>query len=727
MNNYILKYIDQGFVIFPCSIDKTPLTRNGFYDATNDLALLQKQFYKIDLFIGFPTGSKNGICVIDFDVNKKIPGTNDIDTRSVDELIEEVRNNYGELPDTFQVETPSGGRHFYYLMPDMSISSANRFIDKYLPIDIKADGGYAIAPDGINYRVYDDVDEIEIDNLKSRCVVLPEWIQNLRIKRAETVYNPENLPETVLPPEEVREIRSALSFINSDDRDMWVKIGMSLKSTNSPSSYGLWDEWSKLSPKYKADDMGKRWATLKPKDVTIASLFHVAKQAGWVTTYEKKSNQQVPAIHDNPLTEQNIKNIQAEFKKKPFPTDLLQPQGLVGDIMQYILEKSIMEQPIFALAAALCAVGTLAGRKVQTETGVRTNLYCLNVGGSGSGKEAPRKAIKNLFQIAGCGEMASVEDLASDAAIITAFKSPNESQLFLLDEIGRFLESTRKGATHLYNVVSVLLKMYSSANQVYYGKNYADEDKKTKIVQPNLCLLGSTVPDVLYKGLNYESATDGFLSRMLIFETDNNRPRKNRRKHFLNPPAQEIIDKIKALKRKPINIHPDGNIEGLTIPKPQIVPINENANTMLDEFDNYIYDLRDELEKKNKIESIYCRTSQLAEQIALIIATGVDIDNPVISEKEMAYGISLAKYLGDQLQFVVENYMAKNDMEHEVKHVLNIIRVSGQLSLSEISKKTQNLPGHVRNDIIETLKNSDQIHERIVGQGIYATRMFSAM
>ena len=117
----------------------------------------------------------------------------------------------------------------------------------------------------------------------------------------------------------------------------------------------------------------------------------------------------------------------------------------------------------------------------------------------------------------------------------------------------------------------------------------------------------------------------------------------------------------------------------------------------------------------------------MAEQIALIIATGRNIDNPLITEYEMSYGISLSEFLSDQMHYIVENHIAKNEHEQEVKRILNIIRQAGCLSLSAISRKTQNLQGHVRNDVIETLKQSNQIQEYIDGEGVYTTRMFTAL
>jgi replicative DNA helicase len=91
----------------------------------------------------------------------------------------------------------------------------------------------------------------------------------------------------MLPESEVREIRSALAYLDADDRDMWVKVGMCLKSTHTVQAKGLWTEWSMKSPKFDPVDQEKKWKTFKPTDITIASIFAIAKSYGWVTTYNE--------------------------------------------------------------------------------------------------------------------------------------------------------------------------------------------------------------------------------------------------------------------------------------------------------------------------------------------------------------------------------------------------------------------------------------------------------
>ena len=723
--DYVHKYIAQGIKVFACNTDKTPATQRGFYDASTDIEVLQKQFHSEKMFIGMPTGNGNNIVVIDIDVGKPMEdeygkkildseGNEIIDPRSVDELFDELKE-LGDIPDTYQVESPSGGRHLYYQVPFTKVNTTRRYFDKTLPIDAKGNGGYVIIPDGSsNYFVYDDVDEKGIEDIRSRCAVLPQWIEDFKKVKTEETSDESG---STLPPDEVREIRSALSFLSSDDRDAWIRIGMALKSTNSKTAYGLWCEWSQTSSKYNPKDQEKRWKGLKPDGaITIASVFHEAKKNGWVTTYERKEIKDVAEI------------IVKKHEREPFPADLLRPEGLVGDIVDYINFKSIKEQPILALGAALAAVGALEGRKIQTEMGIRTNIYCLGVGASGSGKEAARKAIKDLFQWAGCGDLASVEDIASDAAI-TSNLNLHPSQIFLLDEIGRFLKTTQHASRspHLFNIISVLLKLYSSSNNVFHGKIYADKDNCVKIDNPNLCIYGTTVPDTLYKGLVMENVTDGFLSRMILFESENPDPPKKPRRNLTKRPPKELIENIEKLKNKKTIHTPEGNLDNIVNIYPQTVDMSDDAQDMLEGFDDYIREHREKLRGDHRFESIYNRASQIAEQIALIVAGGIDIDYPVITDREIMYGIRLTKYLTDNMLYITENYIADSEYHHAVKDMLQMIRKCGPVAMSFITRRTQGIPTRVRNDILETLKASEQIDEYFEGSGSSKKRVFVAI
>lgn len=77
-------------------------------------------------------------------------------------------------------------------------------------------------------------------------------------------------------------IREALSFIPSDDRDVWVRCAMAVKSELGDAGFALWDAWSQLSDRYKAADARSVWRSVKVGGgVRIGTLYALARENGW--------------------------------------------------------------------------------------------------------------------------------------------------------------------------------------------------------------------------------------------------------------------------------------------------------------------------------------------------------------------------------------------------------------------------------------------------------------
>jgi len=147
---HIKYYAYEGLEIFPCNDNKkTPLTKHGFKDASADEQVINSWWDKYpDANIGLPTGKTNNLIVVDVDVKNDADGM-----ASLKQLQDECGEFYTRI-----VHTPSGGLHFYFNYPDDVDTIKNRANMKP-GIDIRADGGYVIAPGssiGGNYYEFDD-------------------------------------------------------------------------------------------------------------------------------------------------------------------------------------------------------------------------------------------------------------------------------------------------------------------------------------------------------------------------------------------------------------------------------------------------------------------------------------------------------------------------------------------------------------------------------------------
>jgi hypothetical protein len=130
---------ELGIPVFPVTVDKTPFEgTHGFKDATKSRSQLEawRKLYPHAL-IGIPTGTRTDIAVLDFDHCRP----EDLESR-----IAAVEREFGQLPETARVSTPRGF-HFYFRCGGRRFRSCTRFMEN---MDLKADGGYVVAPPSVS-------------------------------------------------------------------------------------------------------------------------------------------------------------------------------------------------------------------------------------------------------------------------------------------------------------------------------------------------------------------------------------------------------------------------------------------------------------------------------------------------------------------------------------------------------------------------------------------------
>lgn len=140
--NAALFYAKYGFSVFPCwPTNKHPHTLNGHNDATTDETTIRRWWKRWpDAMIGIATGNMSrGLTVFDFDEDAE-KGKHGLD------VLREFEAENGPFPDTVRVLTPRGGLHIWLIDPECRISCKENL---YNGVDIRANGGYVIAPPSV--------------------------------------------------------------------------------------------------------------------------------------------------------------------------------------------------------------------------------------------------------------------------------------------------------------------------------------------------------------------------------------------------------------------------------------------------------------------------------------------------------------------------------------------------------------------------------------------------
>ena len=76
--------------------------------------------------------------------------------------------------------------------------------------------------------------------------------------------------------------REALAFLDpSMGYTLWLQVGMALHHWNQVRGLDLWESWSQGGSNYEQGATARAWRSFKPGKTTIATLFHMAQEAGW--------------------------------------------------------------------------------------------------------------------------------------------------------------------------------------------------------------------------------------------------------------------------------------------------------------------------------------------------------------------------------------------------------------------------------------------------------------
>ena len=398
------------------------------------------------------------------------------------------------------------------------------------------------------------------------------------------------------------------------------------------------------------------------------------------------------------------------------PGELLPPEGLVGDVANWIIDAAGCYQPNFALAAALTACGALVGRGVKDFTGQRTNLYSLAIGRTSSGKNEPLKCIDALFRALRFEKVLKGKITSDSALEVLLLYHP---VMFLkIDEIGHYVKNL-KGAGqsngHLKSVMPALTEVWSAAGGVWEGKTRAENQNGKwtpgkHIEEPCVCLYGATAPDVLFDCMNASDMADGSFPRFLVFRSDTV-PRRETKPEISVPPGlrDSIAD---ALKHLGIPLPGTKSQDGKVADIPTAMLVNETDEAQW-EFES----LEDgkchhiETAQNPMIAEIWGKAVENARRVALTVAVFRNPSAPKIEEYDAKYAVQLVQQLVSGMCKTVAECVSSTRVERTKKRLLRLIRRAGAngLTRSQLVRSTDDLDIRERNAALDDLEEGEQI------------------
>ena len=700
--------IALGLPVFPCDANKRPLTTRGFHDASTDPEQIRRWFTNpAAVMIGVPTGAVSGFLVVDVDVKDGRQGMAWLDANS------------HRLPQTRTIRTIGQGLHIYLRMPagfDVRNSAS-----KIAPgIDVRGNGGYVIVPPSQGYSVADDAPIADT----------PDWL-------IPALCPP--TPAPVTPPVRTAAPRlvdggSALgrealgqrcdAIRNAPDGAKHYAINESAFAIGGLVSAGHLDEgvaWAELRNALAA--ILPRCKDTRAAEKTLRRAF-VEGMGRPQSVAEPEDQPLAPAVWT--LTQIALKR-EAARKQTAAPAldvapDLMDVPGAIGMFLEHCQRTAISPQPFLALAAGICLVGALAGRKYRTTTDLRTNFYAVGIADSGGGKDHARKQVRNCLFAANLTQYLGGSDIASGTAIRTAMER-HPAALFMVDEFGDWMRSIlgEKAQTHKAQIAAYLKELYSTAGTVWVGTEYADQSSKGNprkdIHSPHACVYGTSTPGQFWAAVAGGSLHDGLMARMLLFVSPVNYP--DEQEPDLAEPAPALVEALQAIAAGPAS-HAAGNIGSLMVytsaPAAYTVPETPEAAEARRNL------RRDQLAQQRRAEGTYVtaiagRLAENAMKLALVRAVSRDPSNPVIEAGDVAWGRAVAQHCVDTLLREASRHVADSDYEAKLNRALDYIRRHGPISAREMFRKGWRLPERERDEILRSLVEGGLILQIDAGGG----------
>lgn len=398
--------------------------------------------------------------------------------------------------------------------------------------------------------------------------------------------------------------------------------------------------------------------------------------------------------------------VPAREEPEALPREILYPGGLLEQVMEYIDASSAASFPLFNLAAAITLLGAVAGQRVMTETALRTNFYCICLGYSGCGKDAPHSAVNNLLARTLAAGVIGPNSPTSAPAILNWMARADGSHgccILMLDEIGMLLKGMKNPNSPAAQIPQALMELWSATDRPY-TKIYARE-KPIVLHWHHLSLYGTSTPARFWEALTKSDVTDGFLARLLVFESRHDAPMPKAVVSTEAPaPLVEAINQIWSIEVE----RTGGNLQMGGIPVPRMVSKTPEAAREFADWAAEYHGLKNRFkEYEDGRAAVYGRAAEHGHKLALVHALsrcGAQVVDQQVDLEDVRWAMRIVDYLVPYLVRMIQENVSDNEWERAKKKVLAFIRRTA----------TESRPGATRRDILRNFSGLKRYCDEVI-------------
>lgn len=522
-----LHLAERGWAVFPIGQKKKPIVDAWDAVATNDADKVRALFRPYPACaVGVACGRSSGVFVVDVDSPDPSHPIHD------------------RMDPTLTVQTPRGGFHYYYRMPeggedDDVLRNTQKAKDclGYGDVDTRGIGGYVVGPGSTTSAgTYDVICDVEP-------APIPDWVlEAMRAYKRPKPAARQIMPASVIDPSRrlerarayVARMEGAISGSGGHTQAMKVAracaTGFGLSESEILEVMREWNgrchpPWSERELAHKAKE-----ASTKPDPKGNATGHMLVSRYDDPLHGMQITGQEAITI-DGEIITASIDNAKArEFVRLPEPDDdaqwaLLDDLRALGGLCEafpsWVLAGADYPQPGLTVGATVALGAALGARRWTYERATSAQIVCA-VAPTASGKGRPQGALSQVLREVWPGSIGA-NDLSSTVSTIARIEEATNygtGLLLVLDEYGPRLKAlfdARSG--HQRDMRALLLTMATIGTGSYVAATSATRGGKDRVITaPALSIFGSSTPAALHDAIGQMAVDDGFMGRHLWCE-----------------------------------------------------------------------------------------------------------------------------------------------------------------------------------------------------------------
>lgn len=631
---------------------------------------------------------------------------------------ERICELHGGVPECPMVDTPSGGRHYYFRQrPGEALGNGRGSLPpkSECPVDVRGDGGYLIAPDATREDgVYLYPDGSPLDILQAP--ELPEWLHDILSGKEAAGKAKEITPEpaplqafgVAAPPKEISHqtgraldmqhprLRAWVEKAFDDEIQALAQSGRGGRNNQlNTSAFAIFQlvaaGWVAEDTAHTAlvqaaeacglvkDDgrrgvlktisSARRGGMAQPREVPEEFIRDEEIAASAVAPNRDLAVSADGTLHDA-ATGEVIEIEEAGGVIPELPRHLLRVPGLVGEIADWIVDTSPSPLPVLAMGAALALIGTLMGRKWFGPTRSSTVLYVLALAPSGSGKEHQIQAMRRMIRGAAVNNALGGRSFTSGPAIEGQVKR-QPLTLNCIDEIGAFLKRvlSARASTYEGDIARLIRELWGINDGVWTTTTRASE-AGVDITAPHFSIYATGVPEELFEAIGSGDLSNGTMNRFLLLPTAKTVAAGKPALEDPTPPLR-LLDAVAIAGLDGDDLQSRWTSTFIAV-EPKFIPFASS------EVEAAFYQFKNDIAASLKGAGDFrARTAEMALRLATIRAFGLDQRAPSVDANDLAWGVELASWSAAAMEKMCADFMAENETQRLANKVKRAIREFG--------------------------------------------------